>query len=158
MNHNHRAEATVMTTHAMRFLSVVPYALAIVASSPVAFGSVLVYVGKNLTKDGSVMLAGFGDEPSSHWLSIVPRQQYPAGATIAVGGTEKARMPGELINIPQVRETFRYLSMDYSVYVGFPAPLTNGGMNEHGVAVRDVALASRRELVEMTPKSQRGLN
>src|SRR4030095_12157442 len=34
----------------------------------------------------------------------------------------------------------------------------NGGMNEHGVAVRDVALASRRELVEMTPKPQRGLN
>jgi secernin len=133
-------------------------AFLIMASQQGLLASVLIYVGKNLTKDGSVMLAGFGDEPSSHWLAIVPRQQYPAGATIAVGGTEKARMPGELIDIPQVRETFRYISMDYSVYVGFPAPLTNGGMNEHGVAVRDVALASRRELVEMTPKSQRGLN
>jgi dipeptidase len=48
--------------------------------------------------------------------------------------------------------------MDYSYYSGLPAPLTNGGMNEHGVAVRDVALGSRRELVEMTPNPQRGLN
>jgi len=48
--------------------------------------------------------------------------------------------------------------MDYSYYSGLPAPLTNGGMNEYGVAVRDVALYSRRELVEMTPKPQRGLN
>jgi len=133
-------------------------AILILTTQQGILASVLIYVGKNLTKDGSVMLAGYGDEPSSHWLTIVPRQQHPAGATKAVGGTEKARMPGELINIPQIRETFRYISMDYSVYVGFPAPLTNGGMNEHGVAVRDVALNSRRELVEMTPKSQRGLN
>ena len=130
----------------------------VLISQQVVLASVLIYVGKNLTNDGSVLLAGYGDEPSSHWLSIVPRQQYPAGATKAVGGTATARLPGELIEIPQVRETFRYISMDYSVYVGFPAPLTNGGMNEHGVAVRDVALGSRRELVEMTPKSQRGLN
>jgi dipeptidase len=128
----------------------------ILTSQQAVLASVLVYVGKNLTKDGSVMLAGYGDEPSSHWLTIVPRQQYPAGATKPVGGTAAA--PGELIEIPQVRETFRYISMDYSVYVGLPAPLTNGGMNEHGVAVRDVALASRRELVEMTPKAQRGVN
>jgi secernin len=130
----------------------------ILTSQQVFHASVFIYVGKNLTKDGSVLLAGFGDEPSSHWLSIVPRQQYPAGATKPVGGTAAARLPGELIDIPQVKETFRYISMDYSVYVGLPAPLTNGGMNEHGVAVRDVALASRRELVEMTPKPQRGLN
>src|SRR5688572_14199411 len=84
----------------------------ILASQQVILASVLVYVGKNLTKDGSVMLAGFGDEPSSHWLSIVPRQQFPAGATKSVGGTEKAFMPGELIEIPQPRETFRYISMD----------------------------------------------
>src|SRR5215831_16647636 len=103
MNHNHRAEATVMTTHAMRFLSVVTYALAIVASSPVAFGSVAVYVGKNLTKDGSVLLAGFGDEPSSHWISIVPRRQHPASTMITVGGTSASHLPGELIKIPQVQ-------------------------------------------------------
>jgi dipeptidase len=133
-------------------------AFLILMSQQVVLASVLIYVGKNLTKDGSVLLAGYGDEPSSHWLSIVPRQQYPSGATKPVGGTAAARLPGELIEIPQVKETFRYISMDYSVYVGLPAPLTNGGMNEHGVAVRDVALASRRELVEMTPKPQRGLN
>jgi hypothetical protein len=105
-----------------------------------------------------VLLAGYGDEPSSHWLAIVPRRQHPAGAMTSVGGTAASRLPGELIQIPQVKETFRYISMDYSYYAGFPAPLTNGGMNEHGLAVRDVALGSRRELVEMTPKNQRGLN
>jgi dipeptidase len=133
-------------------------AFLVLTSQQAVLASVLIYVGKNLTKDGSVMLAGYGDEPSSHWLTIAPRQQHPAGATKPVGGTAAARLPGELTEIPQIKETFRYISMDYSVYVGLPAPLTNGGMNEHGVAVRDVALASRRELVEMTPKPQRGVN
>lgn len=130
----------------------------ILACPPTALASLLAYVGKNLTKDGSVLLAGFGDEPSSHWLSIVPRRQHPATATITAGGTAAARLPGELMQIPQARETFRYLSMDYSVFAGLPAPLTNGGMNEFGVAVRDVALNARRELVEMTSKQQRGLS
>ncbi|MBL8290192.1 MAG: C69 family dipeptidase, partial [Bryobacterales bacterium] len=120
--------------------------------------SVAVYVGKNLTKDGSVLLAGYGDEPSSHWLSIAPRREHAEGQTITVGGIATSRLPGELIQIPQARQTFRYISMDYSYYSGLPAPLTNGGMNEHGLAVRDVALNSRRELVEMTPNPQRGLN
>ncbi len=133
-------------------------AVLIAASAGQGLASVSVYVGKNLTKDGSVLLAGYGDEPSSHWLAIVPRRQHPAGATITVGGIATSRLPGELIQIPQVPETFRYISMDYSSYSGFPAPLTNGGMNEHGVAVRDVALGSRKELVAMTPNPQRGLN
>jgi hypothetical protein len=47
--------------------------------------------------------------------------------------------------------------MSYSDFAGFPAPLTNGGINEHGVAVRDVWAPSRRELVDMTPEPQRGL-
>jgi dipeptidase len=122
------------------------------------YPSVAVYVGKNLTRDGSVILAGFGDEPSSHWLTIVPRRQHRAGETILVGGTSEANLPGELIKIPQARETFRYMAMEYSYYRGLPAPLINGGLNEYGVAVRDVALASRAELVAMTPKVQRGLN
>jgi dipeptidase len=141
-----------MTIH---ILSIVSCAL---ASQSAVLASVSIYVGKNLTKDKSVLLAGYGDEPSSHWLSIVPRREHPAGTTITVGGTVASRLPGELIKIPQVPQTFRYISMDYSYYAGFPAPLTNGGMNEHGLAVRDVALGSRRELVEMTPKDQRGLN
>lgn len=123
--------------------------------------SVAVYVGKNLTADGSVLLAGYGDEPSSHWLVIMPRRQHPPGAMLAVGATETggyggAALPGELIDIPQVAETHRYISMDYSYFAGFPAPLTNGGMNEYGLAVRDVALFSRPELVAMTPNPQRG--
>lgn len=117
-----------------------------------------IYVGKNLTKSGAVLLAGFGDEPSSHWLSIVPRHQHPPGETLTVGGTPQANLPGELINIPQARETSRYISMDYSYFLGLPAPLTNGGLNEYGLAVRDVALFSRRELVAMTPNPQHGVN
>ncbi|MDZ7826865.1 MAG: C69 family dipeptidase [Gammaproteobacteria bacterium] len=130
------------------------------SGSAQGMASLAVYVGKDLTRDGSVLLAGFGDEPSSHWLSIVPRQQHPEGATIRVGADGPAgwgnSLPGELIEIPQARETFRYLSMDYSEFAGFPAPLTNGGMNEHGLGVRDVALFSRDELVAMTPDPQRG--
>jgi dipeptidase len=133
-------------------------ALLLLLSSAGSYASDAIYVGKNLTKDGGVLLAGFGDEPSSHWLSLVPRRQYPAGATISVGGTAAASLPGELIEIPQARETFRYLSMDYSFFLGLTAPLTNGGMNEKGVAVRDVALFSRQELVDMTPKPQHGVN
>lgn len=126
--------------------------------APLGHASVAIYVGKNLTKSGNVLLAGFGDEPSSHWLSIVPRREHPPGETISVGGTPAANLAGELIQIPQVRETYRYISMDYSFYLGLPAPLTNGGMNEYGLAVRDVALHSRQELVDMTPKPQHGLN
>ena len=120
--------------------------------------SVAVYIGKNLTEDGSVILAGYGDEPSSHWLEIVPRQKHAPGSTIKVGATAKANLPGELIQIPQVKETFKFITTNYSYYAGFPAPLTNGGMNEHQVAARDVALTSRPELVRMTPNPQRGPN
>jgi hypothetical protein len=37
-----------------------------------AYGSYAIYVGKNLTTDGSVFIGGSGDEVSSHWLEIVP--------------------------------------------------------------------------------------
>jgi len=117
-----------------------------------------IYVGKNCTADGSVFLGGYGDEPSSHWLEIVPRREHPAGATIKVGATEKASYPGELIDIPQVRTTAKYITMNYSAFAGFPAPLTNGGLNEHHVAARDIWSPSRDELRKMTPKPQHGLN
>ena len=68
-----------------------------------AWASYAIYVGKNLTADGSVLLGGTGDEPSSHWLEIVPRKTHPAGATIKVGVDQRANFPGELIDIPQVR-------------------------------------------------------
>ncbi|HEY4162472.1 MAG TPA: C69 family dipeptidase, partial [Dongiaceae bacterium] len=41
---------------------------------------------------------------------------------------------------------------------GVPAPLTNGGLNEYGVAVRDIWSTSRSELIAMTPKTQTGPN
>ncbi|HSG33027.1 MAG TPA: C69 family dipeptidase, partial [Sphingomonadaceae bacterium] len=117
-----------------------------------------IYVGKNLTEDGSVLLGGTGDEVSSHWLEIVPAKQHPPGATITVGVDDKATYPGEFIEIPQSRETAKYITMNYSDFEGFPAPLTNGGLNEHGVAARDIWSPSRAELAAMTPNPQTGPN
>lgn len=117
-----------------------------------------IYVGKSCTADGSVFLAGYGDEPSSHWLEIVPRRQHADGATFTVGCTDAARYPGKLIQIPQVRVTAKYITMNYSSFAGFPAPLTNGGLNEHHVAGRDIWSPSRKELRAMTPRPQTGLN
>jgi dipeptidase len=121
-----------------------------------AEASYAIYVGKNLTQDGSVLIGGSGDEVSSHWLEIVPSERFPAGATISVGVDETANMPGHFIEIPQVAETNRYLTMNYSDYEGFPPPITNGGLNEHNVAGRDVWSPSRPELVAMTPNPQKG--
>jgi len=117
-----------------------------------------IYVGKELTADGSVLLGGTGEEVSSHWLEIVPRMSHPAGATVSVGVDDKATYPGEFIEIPQVRETAKFITMNYSDYEGFPPPLTNGGLNEHGVAARDIWAPSRDELAAMTPNPQRGPN
>ncbi|SFE83589.1 C69 family dipeptidase [Alteribacillus iranensis] len=116
------------------------------------------YVGHQLTKDGSTLLGGFGHEPSSHWIDIVPRQRHPAGSTMKVGVTENANIPGRLIDIPQAPYTNKYISSTYSEFEGFPPPLTNGGLNEHGVAGRDIWSPSRPELVDMTPTPQQGPN
>jgi dipeptidase len=123
-----------------------------------AYASYAIFVGSNLTADGSTFLGGTGDEPSSHWLEIVPRHSWPAGSMIKVGVDSRANYPGELIEIPQVAETARYITMNYSEYRGFPAPLTNGGLNEYGVAARDVWSPSRPELKKMTPNPQHGVN
>ncbi len=117
-----------------------------------------IYVGRDLTDDGSVLVGGTGDEVSSHWLEIVPRRSHPSDATISVGVDDRATYPGEFIEIPQVRETAKYITMNYSDYEGFPPPLTNGGLNEHGVAARDIWSPSRPELAEMTPEPQTGPN
>jgi dipeptidase len=132
--------------------------LALLAQTPVATASYAIYVGRNLTADGSVMLGGTGDEPSSHWLEIVPRKTHAPGETIKVGVEKEANFPGELIDIPQVPVTARYITMNYSEFLGLPAPLTNGGLNEYGVAARDVWSPSRKELSQMTPKPQHGVN
>jgi len=78
--------------------------------------SYCVYVGHELTADGRAYLAGYGDEPSSHWLEVVPRMQHPEGATIEVGVTRDAVMPGVRTEIPQVRETARHVRVSYSHY------------------------------------------
>src|SRR5690625_4721782 len=118
--------------------------------------SIAFYVGGDLTEDGHPMLGGFGHEPSSHWVEVVPEQEHPEGSTITVGATEEADLPGELTEIPQVEETYRYITSNYSEFAGFPAPLTNGGLNEKNVAARDVWSDSREELVDMTPDGQTG--
>lgn len=126
------------------------------AATP-ATASYAFYVGKNLTADGGVLLGGTGEEVSSHWLQLFPAADHPPNATVTVGATKDASMPGELIEIPQASHTFRYFSMEYSDFLGFPAPLTNGGLNEKGVAVRDVWADNRDELNDMTPNPQHGL-
>ena len=117
-----------------------------------------IYIGKNHTADGIAYLAGYGDEPSSHWLSVVERQTHPEGATVRVGVTPEADLPGVMTEIPQAPQTARHIRVNYSFYKGTPAPLTNGGLNEHGVAVRDIWSPSRPELVAMTPPDQTGPN
>jgi dipeptidase len=131
--------------------------LTLVAASP-ARASYGIYVGRNLTADGSVLLGGTGDEPSSHWLEIVPRKSHAAGESIRVGMEKEANFPGELIEIPQVPVTAKYITMNYSEFLGLPAPLTNGGLNEYGVAARDIWSSSRKELAAMTPNPQHGVN
>jgi dipeptidase len=116
------------------------------------------YIGKNHTADGIAYLAGYGDEPSSHWLEIVPRHSHAPGVTVTVGVTPEAHLPGRLSEIPQVAETARHIRVSYSYYKGVPAPLTNGGLNEYGVAVRDIWSSSRAELVALTPADQTGPN
>lgn len=132
-------------------------AAALLCYARVCSASYAFYVGKSLTQDGSVMVGGTGEEVSSHWLEIFPAKDHPPNTTITVGVTEDATIPGKLINISQVAHTFRYLSMEYSDFEGFPAPLTNGGVNEKGVAVRDVWAQNRDDLIYMTPIPQTGL-
>ena len=120
--------------------------------------SYCLYIGKNVTADGCAYLAGYGDEPSSHWLEIVPRCRYGPTATIPVGVTPDAEMPGLITEIPQVPLTARHIRVSYSYYRGAPAPITNGGLNEYGVAVRDVWSPSRPELIAITPPDQTGPN
>jgi hypothetical protein len=117
-----------------------------------------IYIGRNHTADGIAYLAGYGDEPSAHWLELVPRQSYAPGSTITVGVTSHAGLPGRRSQIPQADQTARHLRVSYSHYLGVPAPLTNGGLNEHGVAVRDIWSPSRPELIAMTPADQTGPN
>lgn len=120
--------------------------------------SYAIFVGRNRSADGCAYLAGYGDEPSSHFLELVPRAEHAPGAQIDVGVTPSAAMPGIRTTIPQVPVTARHLRVSYSHYLGIPAPITNGGLNEHGVAVRDVWSPSHERLVAMTPTDQRGPN
>jgi hypothetical protein len=122
-----------------------------------ATASYAFYVGKNLSANNATLLGGTGEEVSSHWLQIFPAADHPPDSIFTVGVTPDATLPGNLINITQVAHTFRYISMEYSDYEGFPAPLTNGGVNEKGVGVRDVWASNRDELYYMTPDPQTGI-
>jgi hypothetical protein len=132
-----------------------PSPIKYVSGTQMSYG---LYIGKNLMADGIAYLAGYGDEPSSHWLEIEPRRQHRGGEMITVGVTPDADLPGLLLDIPQVPETARHIRVSYSYYQGVPAPLTNGGLNEYGVAVRDIWSSSRPALIAMTPKTQAGPN
>ena len=119
--------------------------------------SYAIYVGAALTRDGCAYLAGYGDEPSGHWLELAERAEHAPDAEIEVGATAESLMPGVRSTIPQAPVTARHLRVDYSYYRGVPGPLTNGGLNEHGVAVRDVWSPSNERLIALTPPDQHGL-
>src|SRR5699024_9124315 len=87
---------------------------------------------------------------------VVPGQEHPEGSTITVGATEEADLPGELSEITQAEETYRYITSSYCEFAGFQAPLNNGGLNEKTDAARDVWSDSREELVAMIPDGQTG--
>jgi hypothetical protein len=81
-------------------------ALAAIAILPApSRASYAIFVGSHLTTDGSTFLGGTGDEPSSHWLEIVPDRNCPNGSLIQVGVDRRATYPGELMEIPQVART-----------------------------------------------------
>jgi dipeptidase len=145
-----------IATIILRMRQLPPILLILAFFSGDAAASYAIYVGKNLTRDGGVFIGGSGDEVSSHWLEIVPAKDHPEDAVVTVGVTGEAFMPGRFSSIPQVPHTWRYLTMNYSEYRGFPPPLTNGGLNEHNVAGRDVWSPSRNELREWTSKTQTG--
>ena len=63
--------------------------------APITSASYAIYVGKNLTADCSVIIGGSGDEVSSHWLEVVPGAAHPEDATVTVGVTAEAFMPGK---------------------------------------------------------------
>src|SRR5262245_48762335 len=153
-----RTEGILNSVPCCRMAGLLVAALLAAICTGEACASYCVYVGKNLTADGSGLLGACVGEPSRHGLDIVPRRDHPGGAQISVGATKDATYPGRLIEIPQARVTFRYITMNYSAFAGFPAPLTNGGLNEHHVAGRDVWSPSREELRKMTPNPQTGLN
>ena len=46
--------------------------------------SYALYIGKNHMSDGVAYLAGYGDEPSSHWQEIQPRPTHVAAAPVPV--------------------------------------------------------------------------
>ncbi|MEM7210164.1 MAG: C69 family dipeptidase [Pseudomonadota bacterium] len=120
--------------------------------------SYAIYIGCDHTADGIAYVAGYGDEPSSHWLELAPQKEHDPHSTVTVGVTSDAEMPGSLCEIPQARYTARCLRVNYSQYRGTPAPITNGGLNEYGVAVFDVWSKSSQALIEMTPSDQTGPN
>jgi len=58
--------------------------------------SYALYIGSDLSASGHGWLAGYGDEPSSHWLEVVPFRSHATDSTITVGVTAEAALPGRL--------------------------------------------------------------
>lgn len=116
-----------------------------------------IYIGKNLTADGSVLIGQNGDENSSHWVQVIEAEKHGEDATLSVGVGPEANYPGKIIEIPQAPQTYQYVTVRYTEYKGFAPPLENGGLNEKQVSVVDVWSPSRKELADMTPEGQTGL-
>ena len=69
----------------------IPISLILALFSGNATASYAIYVGKNLTRNGSVFIGGSGDEVSSHWLEIVPARDHAKDAVVTVGVTDEVR-------------------------------------------------------------------
>jgi hypothetical protein len=90
---------------------------------------------------GAAALGGSGEEVPGHRPEIQPCRRYPGeGIIVAVAVTEDAAIPGERPEIPQVRETFRYLSVDPLYREGSPPPRSHG---QHRATARDDRAPSR---------------
>ena len=61
--------------------------------------SYAIYIGRDHSRTGHGWLAGYGDEPSSHWLEIKAQLGHAPGAMIDVGVGPEAEMPGERVQI-----------------------------------------------------------
>ena len=60
----------------MKKLILISTAICLLLLTPFSYGSYSIYVGKNHTIDGHILIGGSGDEVSSHWLELIKEKNY----------------------------------------------------------------------------------
>lgn len=130
--------------------------------SEVMSKSIGFYVGRDLTDDNSTLLGGFGHEPSSHWIDIVPAQEHPEGAMVKVGVTEEARFKGKLIeegNRQEARaliseQTQNFLLQSLNLGMWLTDEIEQATRQDHGLSIPE----KKPEEGETTPPSSQSMN